>query len=285
MSYKAGYDTGPSNPLPQNEREEVLFAKKKIIDDANDYFVEMKTQTEERKEREAQWRDQELSEQEKTEKAEARRLKREAKKRKKLESEKKESEAMPEIDPMAYGYAQDGNPDNPANYVLPDPDNVNVFGEFSKGKVDSKCEDCSQTKKAKEAAKKVDKDLVEGPIKPPGEEDDLDPDMQVSHEQGDTRMVVVGEGNYLWIPGALPQDVSHAQRVRLFVQDSVREGGGCGRARVQVRPALGAFYRVGDRAKKSKIRHEYFPSRRGDSDEAVQQTLGQFHRSCEGSPS
>ena len=133
VSYKAGYDTGPSNPLPQDEREEVIFAEKKIIDDANEYFDEMKRETEEnRKEREAQWKEHELDEQEKADRAEARRLKREAKKQKKKEEEDK----MPEIDPMAYGYALDGNPDNPANYLLPNtqnkdaPEAVNVFGNF-----------------------------------------------------------------------------------------------------------------------------------------------------------
>lgn len=235
VAYKAGYDTGPTNPLPQDEREEVIFAKKKIVDDAKEYFDEMKKETEEtRKEREEKWKDKELSEQEKEDKAETRRLKREAKKKKKLE----ESEAMPEIDPMAYGYAQDGNPDNPANYLLPENENVNVFGEFSKDQASKK--DSSPAKVSKkdsppaknhiesEPSKNKDKltDLVEGPIKPPGEEDDLDADMEVSHEEGDTRMVVVGEGNDKdgkEGPKDMPSMTSQGQTQGMFADDVVEE--------------------------------------------------------------
>ena len=47
VAYKAGYDTGPTNPLPQDEREEVIFAKQKVVEDAKEYFEEMKKQTEE----------------------------------------------------------------------------------------------------------------------------------------------------------------------------------------------------------------------------------------------
>ena len=47
LTYKAGYDTGPTNPLPQDEREEVIFAKQKVVEDAKEYFEEMKKQTEE----------------------------------------------------------------------------------------------------------------------------------------------------------------------------------------------------------------------------------------------
>ena len=139
VAYKAGYDTGPSNPLPQDEREEVIFAQKKIYDDAEEYFEEMKRETEEnRKEREAQWKEKELSEKEKAEKAEARRIKREARKRKKQEEEKEgEEDGMPELDPKAYGYAHDGDPDNPNNYLMPEevkvrPENFSVVWVFAK---------------------------------------------------------------------------------------------------------------------------------------------------------
>ena len=36
VGYKSGYDTGPINPLPQDEREEELFKKQKVIDSANE---------------------------------------------------------------------------------------------------------------------------------------------------------------------------------------------------------------------------------------------------------
>ena len=57
----------------QDEREEVLFAQKKIYDDAEEYFEEMKRETEEKRaEREQIWQEQELSEKERLEAAEAR---------------------------------------------------------------------------------------------------------------------------------------------------------------------------------------------------------------------
>ena len=57
----------------QDEREEVLFAAKKVYDDANEYFEEMKKETEEKRaEREQQWAEKELSEKEKAERAEQR---------------------------------------------------------------------------------------------------------------------------------------------------------------------------------------------------------------------
>ena len=51
VAYKAGYDTGPTNPLPQDEREEVIFAKQKVVEDAKEYFEEMKKETEKKRER------------------------------------------------------------------------------------------------------------------------------------------------------------------------------------------------------------------------------------------
>jgi hypothetical protein len=60
-------------PPPQDEREEKIFAVKKVYDDANEYFEEMKKETEEKRlEREAAWADRELSEREKAERAEQR---------------------------------------------------------------------------------------------------------------------------------------------------------------------------------------------------------------------
>ncbi len=57
----------------QDEREEKIFAVKKVYDDANEYFEEMKKETEEKRlEREAAWADRELSEREKAERAEQR---------------------------------------------------------------------------------------------------------------------------------------------------------------------------------------------------------------------
>ena len=51
----------------------MLFAQKKIYDDAEEYFEEMKRETEEKRaEREQIWQEQELSEKERLEAAEAR---------------------------------------------------------------------------------------------------------------------------------------------------------------------------------------------------------------------
>ena len=117
VAYKAGYDTGPTNPLPQDEREEVIFAKQKVVDDAKDYFEEMKKETEEkREEREAAWAEAELSEKDKKEKAEQRKARKEAKKAAAAAASAKD---MPTVDPSAYGYAADDNPDNVENYEKP----------------------------------------------------------------------------------------------------------------------------------------------------------------------
>jgi len=179
VAYKAGYDTGPTNPLPQDEREEVIFAKQKVVEDAKEYFEEMKKETEEkREEREAAWAEAELSELEKKEKAEQRKAKREAKKAAELAEAKK----MPVVDPAAYGYAADDDPDNPDNYQTPDSSREeNVFGNFQP--------------KSSETV-----ELVEGELKPPGEEDSVVGEMvSVVHTEGDTRVVVhhggeVGQG-------------------------------------------------------------------------------------------
>ena len=37
-------------------------------------------------------------------------------------------------------------------------------------------------------------DLIEGPLKPPGEEDAVEDNMMVSHSEGNTRTVIIGEG-------------------------------------------------------------------------------------------
>ena len=170
VAYKAGYDTGPTNPLPQDEREEVIFAKQKVVEDAKEYFEEMKKETEEkREEREAAWAEAELSELEKKEKADQRKAKREAKKAALLEASKK----TPVVDPAAYGYAADEDPDNPDNYQAPDSRGTeNVFGSF-------------QPRTAEIG------ELVEGELKPPGEEDSMVKEsVSVVHTEGDTRVVV-----------------------------------------------------------------------------------------------
>jgi len=61
-------DTGPSNPLPQDVREEAIFAQQKVLNEANEYFEELKKdEQEKREEREAAWAEQELSVKEKEE--------------------------------------------------------------------------------------------------------------------------------------------------------------------------------------------------------------------------
>lgn len=190
VSYKVGYDTGPINPLPQDEREAVLFAAKKVYDDADEYFEEMKKETEDKRaELEAQWAEKELSEQEKAEKAEARRLKKERKKRK-----ADAAAGVPEIDPSAYGYAKDENPDNPDNYHAPDEESP--FGAIARGEQGEKSKvekgEKSKGEKSKVAAK--GEELVAGPLKAPGEEDEPEDNMEVTNLEGNTRTVVYGEG-------------------------------------------------------------------------------------------
>ena len=170
VAYKAGYDTGPTNPLPQDEREEVIFAKQKVVTDAEEYFQEMKKETEEkREEREAAWAEAELSEKEKKEKADQRKAKREAKKAAELAASKE----MPVVDPAAYGYAADDDPDNLENYQEPNSSKEeNVFGIFQPSTAEIG-------------------ELVEGELKPPGEEDSVTGDsVSVVHMDGNTRVVV-----------------------------------------------------------------------------------------------
>ena len=59
-----------------------------------------------------------------------RRIKREAKRKRKAEKEGG-GDGMPDIDPSAYGYAADNDPDNPANYHA--PDEQSPFGALARG--------------------------------------------------------------------------------------------------------------------------------------------------------
>jgi len=189
VAYKAGYDTGPVNPLPQDEREEKIFAEQKVYNDADDYFEEMKKETEEKRaEREAQWAEKELSEKEKAERAEARRLKREKKKRK-----AEAATGVPEIDPAAYGYAKDEDPDNPENYHAPDEESP--LGAIARGEQGDKATGAVEKgEKSKKSAAKKGEELVEGPLKAPGEEDEPEDNVKVTHAEGDSRTIVYGEG-------------------------------------------------------------------------------------------
>ena len=57
----------------QDEREEVIFKQQKVFNDADEYFEEIKKETDEKRaEREQQWAEKELSEKERAEQAEAR---------------------------------------------------------------------------------------------------------------------------------------------------------------------------------------------------------------------
>ncbi|XP_023326591.1 uncharacterized protein LOC111700016 [Eurytemora carolleeae] len=191
VAYRSGYDTGPTNPLPQDEREEVLFAHKKVYDDAAEYFEEMKKETEEKRaEREEVWAEKELSEKEKEEAAELRRAKKEAKRKRKAEK----AGDIPEIDPSAYGYAKDNDPDNPENYHAPDEETP--FGSLARGEPGLPGL-AIQTGGEKEKGEKEKKKevLVEGPLKPPGEEDEPEENMEITHMEGDTRTVVLDEGS------------------------------------------------------------------------------------------
>ena len=174
VGYKTGYDTGPSNPLPQDEREEVIFAQKKVIDDANEYFEELKEDAERQKEeREAAWKEAGLLEdKEKTEPP---------KKKKK----KKAAVVESEIDLSGYGYAADDNPDNPDNYEAP------VFGSHSVPAPASEFKVPTEPAKPSKPPTEI-KDFVEGPLKPPGEEDEVETEDKISvvHSEGNTRMVV-----------------------------------------------------------------------------------------------
>ena len=177
VGYKSGYDTGPVNPLPQDEREEEIFKKRKVLDDANEYFEEMKKETEEkREEREAAWAEAEMSEAEKREKAEKRKAKKAAKKA------AEEAKALKEqnIDLSAYGYAADDNPDNPDNYQAP------VFGNHV-------AQDTSRDTDLVETSKDM-RETAEGDLKAPGDEAAEEP-VDVVHTEGNTRVVVHHDKN------------------------------------------------------------------------------------------
>ena len=169
VGYKLGYDTGPTNPLPQDEREEEIFAKRRIVEGANEYFEELKKDAEEAKEeREAAWAEAEMSEAERREKAEKRKAKKAAKKA--AEEAKKLKEQ--DLDLSAYGYAADENPDNPDNYQAPETDGtINVFGNFVPNSKDMR-------------------ETSEGDLKAPGEDEDNKTEETVVHTEGNTRMVV-----------------------------------------------------------------------------------------------
>ena len=172
VGYKSGYDTGPINPLPQDEREEEIFKKRKVLDDANEYFEEIKKDAEEkREEREAAWAEAEMTEAERREKAEKRKAKKAAKKA--AEEAKKLKEQ--DLDLSAYGYAADDNPDNPENYQAPvtADGEVNVFGNLVPQSSDMR-------------------EVAEEALKAPGDEDkEPEEPAIVSHSEGNTRMVVL----------------------------------------------------------------------------------------------
>ena len=177
VGYKSGYETGPINPLPQDEREEKLFAERKVYEDANDYFEEMKAETEEkREEREAAWAEEKMSEAEKRERSEKKKAKKAAKKAAEEAAKLKEQE----LDLSAYGYAPDDNPDNPENYQTPEFANeANVFGSFKPKSTDMR-------------------EVGEGSLQPPGEDErEEEQPMTVVHSEGDTRVVVhhAGDGD------------------------------------------------------------------------------------------
>ena len=175
VAYKSGYETGPINPLPQDEREEELYKKQKVIDDANEYFEEMKKETEEkREEREAAWAEAEMTEAEKKEKAEKKKAKKKAKKE---AEEAKKLKEQGEIDLSSYGYAADDNPDNPDNYQAPEDDGqpINVFGNMVPKSSDMR-------------------EISEGALKAPGDEDkEEEAEVNVVHSEGNTRMVVLND--------------------------------------------------------------------------------------------
>ena len=81
-------------------REEAIFAQQKVLNDANEYFEELKKdEAEKREEREAAWAEQELSAKEKEEKRLERNRRREAK-----VAEKEDAAAeVPVVDPSSYG--------------------------------------------------------------------------------------------------------------------------------------------------------------------------------------
>lgn len=179
VGYKLGYETGPLNPLPQDEREEQIFAKKRVLEKADEYFEEMKKETEEkREEREAAWAEAEMTEAEKRERAEKRKAKRAAKRA--TEEAKKLKDQ--ELDLSAYGYAADDNPDNPDNYQAPSFDDlkggVNVFGSMVPIPTSSDM-----------------REVTESELKAPGDDEEeniQEPEKgKIVHTEGNTRVVVL----------------------------------------------------------------------------------------------
>ena len=207
VTYRSGYSTGPANPLPQNEAEAEIFAKQKVVNDANEYFEEIKKDTEEkREEREAAWAEQELSVKEKFAKLEERKAKREAKKVKEAK-EKDLAEGVPVVD-ASYGYAADDDPDNLENYHGPGSDTGNVFGNLASSLETSVAAAKNSSRPTPSAAagappktvpdtSKASTDtseLVAGELRPPGEEDTVEEGVQVAHTSGNTRIVVLNQG-------------------------------------------------------------------------------------------
>ena len=85
-------------------REEAIFAQQKVLNDANEYFEELKKdEQEKREEREAVWAEQELSAKEKEEKRLERKRKREAKAAVKEAAAEAVATGVPVVDPSSYG--------------------------------------------------------------------------------------------------------------------------------------------------------------------------------------
>merc|ERR1719220_865556 len=183
------------NPLPQNETEEAIFAQQKVVDDAKEYFEELKKDAEEkREEREAAWAEQELSAKEKEEKRMERKRKREAKAAKEAAA----AAGVPVVDPSSYGYAKDDDPDNPENYLAPDVETPSVFGNLVPPP-------SAAPAPAKETPAAAADDLVGGELKPPGEEDEVPEEVQVAHESGNTRVVVLNPGEEVAASAETPE--------------------------------------------------------------------------------
>merc|ERR1719341_1519012 len=170
----------------RGEKEEKRLEQ--VLNDANEYFEELKKdEQEKREEREAAWAEQELSAKEKEEKRLERKRKREAK----VAEKEAVAAGVPLVDPSSYGYAKDDDPDNPENYVAPDIEPPSVFGNL----VPPPSVSSSSTSEAPKAATVEEtSDLVGGELKPPGEEDEVPEEVQVAHESGNTRVVVLNAG-------------------------------------------------------------------------------------------
>merc|ERR1719341_1930694 len=170
----------------RGEKEEKRLEQ--VLNDANEYFEELKKdEQEKREEREAAWAEQELSAKEKEEKRLERKRKREAK----VAEKEAVAAGVPLVDPSSYGYAKDDDPDNPENYVAPDIEPPSVFGNLVPPPSASSSS-TSETPKA--ATVEETSDLVGGELKPPGEEDEVPEEVQVAHESGNTRVVVLNAG-------------------------------------------------------------------------------------------